>query len=173
MMISDYKKLMNEIGEDNFTNRLNELLRSADAFLNEAGYNTSIVCNERILYHVLLDFYSDIARLQEFHEIKNTKTDKVMAYLIFWIVRRKPIQIPVSCQEERDIFVNERFACYLLINECLLQDDQYKLNNDGLNKVDRYIELLLYYFKYRQINPQVIELVIESFKIGRLFPTRQ
>ena len=169
-MEETYVELLSEVGEENFASRFDELLKLIDKFLNEAGYKNSVTCNERILYHVLLDYYSDIARLKDFHSIMHTKSDKVMAYLIFWIVRRKPIQFSEFTEEEKDIFVNERFACFLLVNECLWKDPNYKLSGDELEEVDRYIELLLYYFKYRPIHPQVIELMIESFKIGRLFP---
>ena len=34
--------------------------------------------------------------------------------------------------------------------------------------LDEYIDLLLYYLKYRECNPQVLELMIESFKMGTL-----
>ena len=170
--MDNYAELINDVGEEEFDILMNELCETIEDFLKEAGYDDSIVCNQRILYHVLLDYYSDLARLKEFHEIKDTKTDKVIAYLIFWFLRRKPIQIPQFCKEERDIFVNERFACYFLINECLWQGLDYVLDKDGMGKVDQYIELLFYYFKYRQLNPQVIELLIESFKIGRLFPVK-
>ncbi|MCM1498867.1 MAG: hypothetical protein NC124_10425 [Clostridium sp.] len=39
-------------------------------------------------------------------------------------------------------------------------------NSKILDDLDKYIDLLLYYFKYRELNPQVIELIIESFKMG-------
>lgn len=168
-MEKDYTELLAKIGEENFSNRFAELEKTINTFLEEAGYEGQFECNERILYHVLLDYYSDIDRLKEFHDIIHTKTDKVMAYLIYWIVRRKPVQFMYN-KDEKDIFVNERFACYLVINECLWKESEYRLDEDGYEKVDNYIELLLYYFKYRQLNPQVIELMIESFKIGRLFP---
>jgi hypothetical protein len=169
-MEKDYQELMHDVGEKKFSSRFDELLKTINDFLQEAQYDDNVVCNERILYHVLLDYYSDIRRLKEFHDILHTKTDKVMAYLIFWIVRRKPIQYTKFSEDEKDIFVNERFACYLLINECLWKEGYYKINDGEAEQVDAYIDLLLYYFKYRQINPQVIELMIESFKIGRLFP---
>ena len=37
-----------------------------------------------------------------------------------------------------------------------------------MKKLDDYMEMVLYYFKYRECNPQVVELVIESFKMGSL-----
>ncbi len=169
-MYRDYKELIKKVGEDDFQSRLEELTRLIDTFLQEAGFNDYAACNERILYHVLLDYYSDIFRLEEFHEIAHPKTDKITAYLIYWILRRKPIQFLCFSEDEKDIFVNERFACTLLLNECLLEDNDYKLNKTVLEKADAYLDLILYYFKYRPYNAQVIELLIESFKMGRYFP---
>lgn len=173
-MRQNYQKLIQDIGKDNFDSRFAQILNQINDFLEEAGYNDTVQCNERILYHVLLDYYSDIARLKEFHDIKDTKTDKIIAYLIFWIIRRKPIQLGEFSEHEKDIFVNERFACYMLINECLLQPENdmigAKLGNEEMDKFEKYIDFILYYFKYRQVNAKVIELIIETFKIGRLFP---
>lgn len=168
-MRQDYVELFEKVGKQNFNNRFQEISHHIEAFLEEAGYDQNVVCNNRILYHVLLDYYSDIMRLKDFHDIIRTKTDKVMAYLIYWILRRKPIQLVEFSEEEKDIFVNERFACTLLISECLLKDCDTFLDGDKADQFDKYIDLLLYYFKYRQLNPQVIELLIESFKIGKLF----
>lgn len=64
------------------------------------------------------------------------------------------------------VICNERYACNLLLAECLLESDTAITDNAILEKLDKYIDLLLYYFKYRAINPQVIELLIESFKMG-------
>lgn len=173
-MSQDYRDLIHQIGKDKFNSRFEELQKQISEFLDEAKYDESVQCNDRILYHVLLDYYSDINRLKEFHDIEDVKTDKVIAYLIFWLLRRKPIQLINFSEKEKDIFVNERFACYLMINECLImpEDNEVgkKLEKEEMLQFDKYLDLLLYYFKYRQINPQVIELLIESFKIGRLFP---
>ena len=169
-MSEDYKKLIKTIGEKNFDSRFKELQKQISEFLDEAGYDENVQCNDRILYHVLLDHYSDICRLKDFHGIENIKTDKVMAYLVFWLLRRKPIQLIEFSDEEKDIFVNERFASYLMISESIIKLDSMeiatKLNKEELEQFGKYLDLLLYYFKYRQVNPQMIELVIESFKIG-------
>ena len=168
-MERDYTEIIKEVGEDNFQSRLNEMQKSVDCFLSHAKYPDWVKCNNRILYHVLLDYYADITRLKEFHSIKHTKTDKVVAYLIFWFLRRKPIQLNQDSKDERDIFVNERFACNFLLAECLLENQNVQLTPDLADKLDKYIDLILYYFKYRQYNPQVIELMIESFKMGNAF----
>lgn len=162
----DYTELIRIVGENNFYSRFDELLNSINKFLSNAGYPDFYECNERILYHVLLDYFSDISRLKEFHDIKHTKSAKVIAYTVYWLLRRKPIQIKEFSNSEYDIFVNERFACNLLISDCLLGNDISITDSDVIDDLDKYVDLLLYYFKYRQLNPQVIELLIESFKIG-------
>ena len=172
-MKPNYQQLLEDIGQENFDSRFDELLKQINAFLDEGKYDKTIVCNERILYHVLLDYYVDISRLKEFHEIKHTKTDKKIAYLIYWLDRRKPIQITQFLSDEKDIFVNERFCCFLLLNECLISESEHintKLNDENMKVFEKYIDMLLYYFKYRHLDAQMLELVIESFKAGRLFP---
>lgn len=169
-MERDYSELIQKVGKQNFNNRLKEVRKTIDVFLSQAEYPDWVECNNRILYHALLDYYSDIVRLKDFHLIERAKTDKVIAYLIFWILRRKPIQLKQDSEDEKDIFVNERFACTMLLSECLLEKmDDVRLTEELERKLEKYIDLLLYYFKYRQYNPQVIELLIESFKMGNSF----
>lgn len=106
--------------------------------------------------------------MKEFHKIKNVRTEKIFAYLIAWILRRKPLQFIHYTEIEKDIYVNERFAVYILINECIPFESGKYVAPEDENKLDAYIDLLLYYFKYRECNPQAIELAIESFKMGIL-----
>lgn len=168
----NYQEIIREIGKEKFENRLRILLQTIDAFLKEGNFSKEIQCNERILYHVILDYFSDIFRLKEFHDIKHTMTVKNISYLMYWFLKRKPIQMNPECKTEMDIFINERFACYMIVNECLFKNagnKQVSLDKAGTEKFERYVELMLYYFKYRQVNPQVIELMIESFHMGTYF----
>jgi len=167
-----YESMINEIGTEKFKTRFEELKNTADRFISEAGYQESVVCNERILLHVLLDYYSDVFRLKEFHDIKKIRTEKIFAYKIAWIIKRKPLQFICYSENEIDMFVNERFAQFLLINECLLSGEKKYVSAENQDKLDAYLELVLYYFKYRTCNPQVIELMIESFKMGTLVNER-
>ncbi len=163
-----YRELLEKIGPEKFQSRLRELMESAQSFIGQAGYGDSVQCNERIMTNALLDYYSDIFRLEEFHSIEHPRTDKIFAYTVAWIVRRKPLQFVRCDDEERDMFVNERFAVFLMINECLTQGEKKFVPDKYRNKLDEYVKLLLYYFKYRDCNPQAIELAIESFKMGML-----
>lgn len=166
--MNNYREVMERVGEDQFRERLQELVASANAYIREAGYDKHVECNERIMLNVLFDYYMDTFRLKEFHSIERVRTEKVFAYTVAWIVRRKPLQYKHYTDEERDIFVNERFGVYLLLNECLLCGEKRFITKENKEKLDEYIELLLYYLKYRECNPQVLELAIESFKMGTL-----
>ncbi len=147
--------------------------------MEAAGYTSSAVeadcaeCNDRILYHLLLDYYSDIHRLKPFHGIEYTKSDKNIAYLSYWILRRKPIQIDNSVEKDKDIFINERFVCYMITYECLQQKQKnsvsLKLDTQSVKEYDKYVDLLLYFLKYREYSAQMIELLIETLKIGIMF----
>lgn len=168
MAMESYDELIQKVGEKKFRERLEELITSANAFIKEAGYEKHVECNERIMLSVLLDYFTDIFRLKEFHDIEKVRTEKIFSYTIAWIVRRKPLQYIHYTDEEKDIFVNERFGVYLLLNECLLSGEKKFVSQVNKQKLKEYIELLLYYLKYRECNPQVLELAIESFKMGTL-----
>ena len=88
----DYRELLEKIGEEKFRERFSELVKTAKKFIGEAGYEEDVECNERIMLSVMLDYYSDIERLKQFHQIEHVRTEKIFAYLIAWIVRRKPLQ---------------------------------------------------------------------------------
>lgn len=167
-----YHELLEIFTEDKIKERFFFVKNKANAFLEAAGYSDSVQCNDRILMHVIVDYFSDIVRLKNFHDIEHTNKDKITAYLLHWILRRKPLQfIDLDIENEKDIFVNERFALSILINECIFADfeeDIPVLSEDDMKKFDTYIELVQYYFQYRECNAQVIELVIASFRIGRL-----
>ncbi len=164
-----YESLIETVGEKTINEFMGFLQEQCEQFLREASYEGSVVCNDRILFHALLDYYSDIERLKQFHHIQNIRTNKVFAYVAYWILRRKPLQFVAEDIAETDIFVNERFVMFLVINECLLEGVNYALSMDGQKKFDEYVDFLFYYFKYRECSPQALELLIETFKIGLEF----
>lgn len=165
---NDYNQIINEIGEKNLQEKYTEVLASANKFIEEAGYLEHVECNERILLSLLLDYYADLSRFRDFHGVEWVRTEKSFAYLIYWIVKRKPLQFQHFSEDEKDIFVNERFAVYLLLNECLLCGERKFVGKENQEKLDDYIRLLFYYFKYRECNPQALEMAITSFKMGTL-----
>ena len=108
--MENYRELIDEVGVDKFRERFEELQKTAMEFIEIGGFSDVAYCNERILMQVILDYCMDVMRLKEFHSIERIRTEKLFAYTISWIVKRKPIQFREYSDRERDIFVNERFA---------------------------------------------------------------
>lgn len=163
-----YVEMIENIGENKLQETFTEVLASANHFIEEAGYQDHVECNERILMSLLLDYFADLFRMKDFHGIQWVRTEKSFAYLISWIIRRKPLQFIHYTEEEKDIYVNERFAAFLMLNECLLCGERKFVGAENQANLDEYISLLFYYFKYRECSPQALELAIVSFKMGTL-----
>lgn len=162
----DYRELIETVGKEKFTERLRELITTANSFIKNAGYEEVAECNERIMYHVLLDYYSDIFRLKGFHNIEYIRDEKITAYIISWIVKRKPIQLKHFSEDEKDIFINERFGAWLFIDACLRIGKKSYIPLKEQDHYDDYVDLVLYYLKYRTCNPLILELALESFSMG-------
>ncbi len=165
---STYIEMVEAMGEERLHEKFVEIRASINHFIEEAGYLETCECNDRILMNLLMDYFADIYRNKQFHGVEWVRTEKSFAYLIYWIVRRKPIQFTHYSEEERDIYVNERFAAFLMLNECMMCGENKIVGAEGKQKLDEYINLLFYYFKYRDYTPQALELAIVSFKMGTL-----
>ena len=66
--------------------------------------------------------------------------------MLCWIIRRKTLQFFKYPENEKDIFVNERFAGYLIINECLSVDERKYIPEQYQKKFIEYTDLLLYIY---------------------------
>lgn len=167
-----YEELIKMVGLEKFAERLDQLIETANKFLEDAGYIETMECNQRIMLQVLLDYYTDIFRLKEFHDIKKIRPEKIAAYTIAWIVKRKPLQFIKNSDEEKDIFANERFAAFMFMQECLFSGECHFVSKELNDKVIEYTNTLLYYFKYRECNPKILEFAMESFKMGTLIKNK-
>lgn len=165
---STYIEMVEAMGEERLHEKFLEIRASINHFIEEAGYIGNCECDDRILMNLLMDYFADIYRNKQFHGVEWVRTEKSFAFLIYWILRRKPIQFIRYSDDERDIYVNERFAAFLMLNECMMCGENKIVGAEGKQKLDEYINLLFYYFKYRDCTPQALELAIVSFKMGTL-----
>ena len=115
---------------------------SANLYIREARYEKHVACNERIMLNVLLDYYADIFRLKEFHDIQYVRTEKIFAYIAAWIVKRKPLQFIHDTDEEKDVFVNERFAVFLLLNSHAILGERYTVNRYRVSYAERRTKIM-------------------------------
>lgn len=56
----NYNYIIERVGRQKFRERLDEMIASADQYIQETGYGEHVACNERIMLNVLLDYFADI-----------------------------------------------------------------------------------------------------------------
>lgn len=64
-------------------------------------------------YDAIMDYFTDVYRLKEFHKIKNINMIKIVAYEVYWILKRKPIQIRGTEVNTKVVFANEGVCDYI------------------------------------------------------------
>ena len=162
----DYSKLLDEFGEDKISDRCDWLRNCMLTFIKHNGLEEKVSISERVLYHVIIDYFVDIQRLKEFQNIKVTNRYKIFAYTTYWILRHKPLQI-VGDISENEVFVNEKFCSDLIQSFLFDNPDSVPILQDSKDSIIEFVDTMLYYFKYRDVTPKCIELMLIAFEAGR------
>jgi hypothetical protein len=172
MKISVLKYLRKyDIDIERIANRYIQILKMFHEFLEKQDLGDSVIINGRILKRTVIDYFIDIVRIKEFHNINNTNNEKIYAYTAYWLLRRKPLQVikPFNGCE----FVNELFITFFLISSSC---ETRNIDNDKKNKnpaLEGFQSFLFYNLKYRSVSQQSLELMIEAFFCGYDFPKGQ
>jgi hypothetical protein len=132
-----------------------------EKFLEREKLTEKIDINKSLLQHAVLDYFADIHRLKEFHNIDKTNEDKITAYTLFWLLKRKPLQCTAS--EDENPFVNECFLQSYLETYLHHDDLSTLISPEHKATFDLFFRSFLYSLKYRQMDQQAIELVILGF----------
>lgn len=159
-ILNDQKKL------NKFEKRYEALYNQMYSYIEKSGYSNAVKINDIILGFMLVDYFTDIERLKEFHGVNHINSIKLISYTVYWLLRRKPIQIIKSDKTLQ--YVNERFSLALILEFLSSKDKQHIAirTNAGLKA---FRELLFYFFKFRQFNAQDIELMITAFFAGQIY----
>ena len=164
-----YDDIVAEFTEAGIKDTITTLLKEIGMFTKSLGIYNDVHVEDVILTHAVLDYYSDVSRLKQFHNITTINKIKKIAYESYWFLRRKPIQV-VKCELPRDdklAFVNEKFV-YSRIASFLISNSEVKEFHDE-NKAlmfRNFLDSFYYYLKYRNYDPQIIEIMIMSFQAG-------
>ena len=126
----------------------------------------SVYISEKILNHVIIDYFVDIYRLKDFQGIEKVHDSKIYAYLSFWLLRHKVIQL-TDKENEQLVFVNEAFVQELLRSYLFRKPDNISISDVSKESIDNFLETLVYYFKYRDYSAKSIEMIILAFQAGR------
>ena len=93
---TQYEDIVSEFTEQVIKNQYASLYRECTAFLESLGVSDHTRIDKAILTHTVMDYFTDISRMKEFHHVKHISERKALAYETYWILRRKPIQVMIN-----------------------------------------------------------------------------
>lgn len=171
---TNYEGIVKRVGIDRIENRYKFIYEEMTSFIGRLNAKERLIINERVLMHSVLEYYEDIEKVKNAHELEHTNSPKVMAYLTYWILRRQPIQI--LTQEDNDenlVFANEKFALTMLMSFMTRGSETKSLVKDNLKVYKAFLNSFFYYLKFRKPDAQAIEMILLSFNTGKIFSETQ
>ena len=158
----EYKDVIDHFSVEKIVGRYNRLLNISNEFLKSMAYEKRVKINQLALCYTVMDYFCDIARIKDFHPVDFVNKIKIAAYEVSWILKRKPFQILENDRQLMD--VNEHFAVFLILT---FLGDEEASGIEFDEHIKYFWDTLFYYFKFREVNPQAIELALTAFCAGR------
>lgn len=175
-----YEYLIEKFGADELNERFQLIYGGAGEYIKRLELSEYLSVSEFLVDELVLDYYADIERLKNFHHIERAEPKKVAAYTGYWLQKRKPIQIVKNPDSEtlrkypQMNWVNENFAISILFSMAFdisqPQFDAHRGQEKVLLKFNEFQRSLRYYFTFRHINPQMLELMLRAVDISNVFP---
>ena len=103
-----YGDIVQKVGLERIIQRHMDLYQAYKDFIDTEKIADKVKINSFMLAHAIMDYFTDICRLKEFHKIEYTNSYKTIAYEICWLLRRKPLQV-LEDEEESLVYINEKF----------------------------------------------------------------
>jgi hypothetical protein len=163
--------LIQKFGEEKLGDRFSKLFSEMIEFLNMNNLRGKATVNKVLLANVVIDYFSDIMRLKDFHtDIDRVNSQKVISYTAYWLLYRKPIQIADDISDNKELAtLNERFVLQYILNYLSERERRSHIllrQNKGL---ENFAGLMLYYLVYRRYDAQAIEMIITAFLAGQIY----
>lgn len=139
-----------------------------NSFIERKGYKDKVIISTGLLNQMIVDYFTDIHRLKDFHDIEYVNYIKIHAYSAYWMLKRKPIQIVRDDIDDIGLtFINEAFIVSYIINFLHESEDNIYILEDDREDYLEFVKNLEYSLKYRDITARMLETMIEAFKAGR------
>ena len=143
-LYDDYSDILRKFGKTEIQERFEDLCSAYDEFIKDQKLETFVRLNTFTLMHAVLDYFTDISRLKDFHKIKNVNWYKVTAYELSWLIRRKPLQILEDNKEEL-VYINEKFILSYVMSyliQLVGYDFYSNANEHNKNAINGYLDSL-------------------------------
>ena len=93
---------------------------------------------------------------------------KIKAYETFWLLKRKPLQLKGQVEDDKFLYVNEKFLLTRLTSFMLGDDINKPIVCENSTMFKNFLDTLYYYLKFRKCDAQSMELMLLAFKAGQL-----
>jgi hypothetical protein len=171
---STYNYLFEKFGHETIRDRYAFLYETLTTFINDRKINEFVSIDEFSLESVIRDYFSDIARLKDFHNIDYVNTTKIAAYMVYWITKRKPLILSKTPTPEillekpylQDI--NEWYCWYLVLG--IMFDPRQYIHHPNWNKWNIFMNAFNYFLSYRIVSAQAIELALLGLLAEPIYP---
>jgi hypothetical protein len=149
-------------------NRFMYLWTDTVKVIESIGLEDKVRIDEESFQMLILNYFTGIARLKDYQDIKRANVDKIYGYELFWFLRRHPIQLLEGVPDNFDI--NEKVEIGVFLPR-ILAEAGLPYNKDGESEDFRarlgdFVNLLFYNLKHRTYTQQSLELAIEAFLCG-------
>ena len=162
-----YQDVLDSFGEEKIAERYDNICSQLEGFIKRNKYEGKVMVCPSIVNQLVIDYFTDMYRLKEFHHIDLANYIKINAYMADWLVRRKPLQVIEDDVEDIDLaFCNENFVLSFLMR--FMQNGVTNVHDEeGIYR--EFVATLSYTLRYRTLTAQMLELMLEGFMGGKLF----
>ncbi len=160
-------------GEDKIKSRIEQISQEMLDFLEINGLKSVAYIHEMALTHAVMDYFSDIQRLKDYQNIEHVNEIKIKAYETFWLLKRKPLQLREQIDDDRYLYVNEKFLLTRLTSFMLGDNINMPIVGKKSVAFRNFLDTLYYYLKFRRCDAQSIELMLLAFKAGQIIFSRE
>lgn len=166
---ANYDELVSYFGEDVIQKRIKQISQEMLDFLNVNQLEDKAYIHKMALAHAVMDYFSDVYRLKEYQKIEHINEVKIKAYETFWLLKRKPLQLKGQLDEDKYLYVNEKFLLTRLASFILSENINKPIAGEKFVAYKNFLDTLYYYLKFRRCDAQSIELMLLAFNAGQLF----
>lgn len=163
-----YDDLVSDIGIEVIESRIQQISQEMLDFLNTNNLEHVAYIHQMALTHAIMDYFSDVQRLKDYQQIEHVNDIKIKAYETFWLLKRKPIQLKEQIDDDRLLYVNEKFLLTRLTSFMLDSEINMPMGGGKSIAFKNFLNTLYYYLKFRRCDAQSIELMLLAFKAGQL-----
>lgn len=168
-LFTDFDEIYNHFGAKTLQDRYSFIYEKMENYIQERYNDNSILINEDLLQQVIIDYFADIYRLKKFHRIEHVNPTKIAAYEVYWIWRRKPLQLSIQKNNSsKKLFANEGFLTMFIAHECLECNPTDPMTDEQEQAYLAFLRHINYYFKYRSVDKQALEIMLVAWNTGRI-----